>query len=108
MNLYLATVEILRRVTGRYALAPTIEKPTYVYILVPFDFYGNGDAKRAAVVEPLIEHRQAVEQSEPVPMPVDSLAVDDGSGEADEPKLNYDLAWTLFLPNPLWPPKKPK
>jgi len=110
MNLYSAIIELLRRLTGRYALAPAIEKRTYVYILVPFDFRGNGHAKRAAVVEPLIESAQTIERSEPVPVPktVDSLAVDDGGGEAGEPQLNYDLAWTLFLPNPLGPPKKRK
>jgi hypothetical protein len=54
---------------------------TYQVIVVPFDVGRNGEAKKVDV-EVWIDNRLC--------------------------QLNYDLAWTWFLPNPLWSPKDRK
>ena len=54
---------------------------TYQVIVVPFNIGRNGEAKKIDV-EVWIDNRLC--------------------------ELNYDLAWTMFLPNPLWLPKDRK
>ena len=109
MNFYSVTVDTFRRLAQRRRAARSINKSTYVFILVPTDVSGNGHAKRAEVIQPLIDNaaRFGSVRSEGVPArPIDhtdNCVLDDGS---DDPQLNYDLMWTMFLPNPLWPPKR--
>jgi len=111
MNFYSATVDILRRLAQRRRAAHSINKSTYVFILVPADVSENGHAKRAEVIQPLIDNaaRLGSVRSEGVSgRPIDhtdNCVLADGS---DDPQLNYDLMWTWFLPNPLWPPKPRK
>ena len=78
MNLYSSACETLRLFIERHRASGTVEKRTYVFIFVPFDPRKNGHAIKADIV----------------------------SGDEQQP--NYDLMWTLFLPNPLWPPKERK
>jgi hypothetical protein len=56
----------------------SVPKRTYEVIVVPFDVGRNGEAKKIDV----------------------QVWIDNS-----EPELNYELMWTWFLPNPLWPPK---
>jgi hypothetical protein len=116
MNLYSATVETIRQFAARRRLPRVIQKRTYVFILVPFDFHRNGHAKRTEVGRNLIDNRSDfdAEQNDTEA----GLAVVDctqsgvpgkTTGERNldnEPQLNFDLMWTWFLPNPLWPPKE--
>jgi hypothetical protein len=116
MNLYSATVETIRRFAARRRLPCVIEKRTYVFILVPFDFRGNGDAKRTEVGRNLIYKRSdfgaAQDDTEAGLAAVDcthSRVSGKTTGHRNldnEPQLNFDLMWTWFLPNPLWPPKE--
>lgn len=80
MNLYSATRETLRRLIERHRVSRTIEKRTYVFIFVPLASRRNTHAKRAIIV----------------------------GDDVNEKQLNYELMWTWFLRNPLWPPKKSK
>ena len=106
MNLYSATLHTFRRLTARRRPLHAIEKRVYVFILVPFDFRGNGHAKKAEAAQTLIESTTCLDRAETETPPV-ILDVDpDASDVPDEPQLNYDLMWTRFLPNPLWPSKK--
>ena len=59
-----------------------VERKTYVFILVPFDFK-NGHAKKADVAQHVLANH-----------------ID------DDRELNSDLTWTWFLPNSLPLPKK--
>ena len=80
MNLYSITRETLRRLIDRHRASPAAGKRTYVFIFVPFDFRKNDYAKRIDMVN-------------------------DG---ANEQRLDDELLWTWFLPNPLSPPKEEK
>ncbi len=80
MSLYSNTRERLRRLTGFPRASRTIQNRTYVFIFVPLDSRRNDRVARASVV----------------------------NEEVHEQELNYDLMWTWFLPNPLWPPKERK
>jgi hypothetical protein len=115
MKLYSATIDTFRRFKARRQSPRTVERRTYVFILVPFGFNRNGSAKKAEVAQNFIDNG-----SDPDGAPNDALstltALDRNKlrrpGKTtsvrevnDESELNYDLMWTWFLPNPLWPPK---
>lgn len=59
----------------------SVPRRTYHVIVVPFNVGRNGEARKVDV-EVWIDNRLC--------------------------ELNYDLAWTWFLPNPLWLPKDRK
>jgi hypothetical protein len=116
MNIRSALMDRFRRFATHRGSPRVVEKRTYVFILVPFDFRGNGHAKKAEVAQDLIGNGSRGDGGRTEPF--SSLTAADGiviSGAAktfpepdlnDEPELNYDLIWTWFLPNPLWPPKQ--
>ena len=111
MNLYSTIVDTFRRLAQRRLAARSINKSTYVFILVPIDVSGNGHAKRAEVIQPLIDNaaRFGSVRSHSVPArPIDRTDNCNPADGSDDPQLNYDLMWTWFLPNPLWPPKSRK
>jgi hypothetical protein len=56
----------------------SVPRRTYQVIVVPFNVGRNGEVRKVDV----------------------EVWIDNGLCE-----LNYDLAWTMFLPNPLWSPK---
>jgi hypothetical protein len=114
MNLYSAAVDKLTGFAARHLAPRVVEKRTYVFFLVPFDFSKNGSAKKAEVVQGLINGYGDFAQAANY-----TLAAPLGRGEirgatktttevdvADEPELDFRLMWTWFLPNPLWPPNK--
>jgi hypothetical protein len=106
MNFYSATIHRFRRLAARRRAPRTVEKRTYVFILVPFDFQGNGHAQKAEAAQLLIENITRVDRARPETPPVIPAVDRVGSDVPDELQLNYDLMWTWFLPNPLWPPKR--
>jgi hypothetical protein len=80
MNLYSTTRETFRRLIDRHQASRTIEKRTYVFVFVPFDFRTSSHAKRIDMV----------------------------NDRANEQRLDDELMWTWFLPNPLSPTKEQK
>jgi hypothetical protein len=113
MNFYSATIDRVRRLAARRRQRRVIEKRTYVFILVPFDFRRNSHAKRAEVAQNLIDGhsvdgtRNGTNRELTV---IDCTKTSEPTGEQtlNDNQLNFDLMWTWFLPNPLWPSKKPK
>lgn len=114
MNFYSATIESVRRFDARRCVPRIIEKRTYVFVLVPSDFRGNGHAKRAKVAQNLIDGHSVdgmCNRTDRELSAIDCTKTSEQSGEQalnDEPQLNFRLMWTWFLPNPLWAPTRPK
>ena len=116
MNLYSAVIDTLRRFTAHYRAPRVVEKRTYVFFLVPFDFSKNGDANNAEVAQGLINGHSGFDRAANY-TPRGPLALGRGEigcatettpdGDLDnEPQLDSRLMWTWFLPNPLWKPKQ--
>jgi hypothetical protein len=56
MNIHLALISAIRRFAERRASPRVVEKRTYVFILVPFNFCGNGHAKKSELEQDLIDN----------------------------------------------------
>src|ERR1700732_4186899 len=118
MNLYSIATDTLRGFAARHRAPRVVEKRTYVFVLVPFDFSKNGNAKRAEITQDLIkDHSDFEREANYKPHALRALgrgairAATKTTTEvdvADEPELDFRLMWTWFLPNPLWPPNKGK
>ena len=107
--------DAIRRFAARRGLLRVIEKRTYVFILVPFNFRGNSHATSAEVEQHLIDDSGPADDSRTNAFfPALAVLNRAGSGTTAErdlnnpPELNHELMWTWFLPNPLWPPNKSK
>jgi hypothetical protein len=118
MNLYSVAMDTLRGFAARHRAAHAVEKRTYIFVLVPFDFSRNGNAKRAEITQDLIKDHSDFERAANY-KPHALRALGRGAilaatktttemDVADEPELDFRLMWTWFLPNPLWPPNKAK
>ena len=116
MNLYSVTIDALRRFAARHRAPRVVEKRTYVFILVPFNFSKNGNAKKAVVAHGFIDNHACGDRPKSdlvAPLPtVDRIEIL-GAGQSsdardvdDEPELDFRMMWTWFLPNPLWKPKQ--
>lgn len=116
MNLYSAAIDTLRGFAARHRAPRVVEKRTYVFVLVPFNFPKNGSAKKAEVAQGLINSRSDFDPAANY-MLVAPAALSRGEirratkttaeGDVDdEPQLDFRLMWTWFLPNPLWPPNR--
>jgi hypothetical protein len=116
MNLYSVAMDTLRGFGARRRAAHAVKKRTCIFVLVPFDFSKNGNAKRAEITQDLIKDHSDFERAASYkPHALRALgrgairAATKTSTElvvADEPELDFRLMWTWFLPNPLWPPNK--
>jgi hypothetical protein len=113
MNIRLALTDAIRRFAARRQSPRVVEKTTYVFMLVPFDFRGNGHAKKTEVREDRISNGSygGGARTDDVFSPLDALGCGGSRTTAERelnnaPGLNHDLMWTWFLPNPLWPPNK--
>ena len=112
MNIPLAVMDAIRRFAARRGSPRIAGNRTYVFIFVPFDFRGNGQAKHAHITRDLIGNgRHAGDQR--TNSHLSTLgALNPGSRTTAERdlnnprQLNHHLMWTWFLPNPLWPPNK--
>jgi hypothetical protein len=108
MKLYSSTIDALRRFVDRYHLPGVAGKRTYVFIFVPFDFRKSGRATQTEAPRSLIDYTQngGCDRLASFEGPDIAGKYDDGDGSGED--LNFELMWTWFLPNPLWPPKKSK
>jgi hypothetical protein len=107
MNIRLPLMDAIRRFAARRGSPPGVEKRTYVFILVPFNFCGNGHAKKSELEQDLIDNGSraggawtgalfstltALDRAAPGAVPNEDL------NNASE--LNYNLIWTWFIDNP--------
>ena len=114
MNISLALIDAIRRFAARRGLLRVVEKRTYVFILVPFNFRGNSHATSAELEQRLIDISGSTDDSR-TNAPLSTLGAFNRAGSSttaerdlnNPPELNYELMWTWFLPNP-WPPNKSK
>jgi hypothetical protein len=113
MNISVAVMDAIRRLAVRGRLPREVEKRTYVFILVPFNFCGNGQARQANITQDLMRNGTRVDRTRTDVLFSTIVALDRASWRtiseadvSDDRKLNYDLMWTWFLPNPLWPPNE--
>jgi hypothetical protein len=105
MNIPLALIDAIRRLRG--PLRAT-EKRTYVFILVPFDFRGNGRARSAQLEQYLIDNSRHADNPRTNALSSTLAGLDRAASRTtterdlnNPQKLNHDLMWTWFLPNPL-------
>ena len=116
MNLYSIATDTLRGFAARHRAPCVVEKRAYVFVLVPFDFSNNGNAKRAEITQDLVKDHSDFERAanhKPLALRAIGrgaiLAATNTTTEMDvanEPELDFRLMWTWFLPNPLWKPKQ--
>jgi hypothetical protein len=112
MNIYLVFTDAIRRFAARRQSPRVVEKRTYVFIFVPFDFRGNGHARKAPITRDLIGNGSHTDGTRTDALFSTIAALDRAppriTSERDlsgDQELNYELMWTWFLRNPLWPPK---
>jgi hypothetical protein len=112
MNIPLALLDAIRRFTAARGWPQVVEKRTYVFILVPFSFRGNGHVRKACITQDLIGNGSHADGTRTDAFLSTVAARDRVSSRmtsepdlSDNRELNYDLMWTWFLPNPLWSPK---
>jgi hypothetical protein len=116
MNLYSVAIDALRRFANSHRASRAVKQRTYVFVLVPFDFSKNGNAKRAEIPQHLFKDHPDFERTANYTA---RARLTLGRGEiraaiktttevdvADEPELDFRLMWSWFLPNPLWKPKR--
>jgi hypothetical protein len=115
MNIPLALMDAIRRFTAARRSPRVVEKRTYVFILVPFSFRGNGHARKARITRDLIGNGSDADGTRTDAFLSTVAARDRASSRmtsepdlSDNRELNYDLMCTWFLPNPLWSPKRRK
>jgi hypothetical protein len=113
MNIPLALIDAVKQFAARRGSPRTVEKRTYVFILVPFNFHGNGHAKKSELEQNLIDNGTRAGSGRTGALFSTLTALDRAAPRAvpDEdlnnaPGLNHDLMWTWFLPNPLSPPNE--
>ena len=113
MNIRLALIDAIKCFAARRQSPRVVEKITYVFMLVPFDFRGNGHAKKTEVRGDRINNGSYTgnAQTNDVFSALDALGRGGSRTTAERdlnnaPELNHDLMWTWFLPNPLWQPNK--
>ena len=112
MNVRSALMNMIRRFATRRKSQRLVEKRTYVFILVPFDFRGNGRARKAELDRDLIDNGNHADGTRTNTFST-IIALDSSAAKTaaerdlnNAPGLDHDLMWTWFLPNPLWPPNK--
>jgi len=110
MNIRLALMNSVRRFTGRRQSPRLAETRTYVFIFVPFDFRGNARARSAQLERHLIDnsrhasHRRIKALLSTLVSLIRPVFGITSQRDLNNPRrLNHDLMWTWFLPNPLPP-----
>ena len=102
MNPYMAG---FRRWSERSRPHRRIENRIYVFILVPLDIYGNGHVRKATSVDAILDALRTNGREATTTRINENSPIANGGNESSESQFDYRLAWTRFLPNPLWPPK---
>ena len=115
LNIRLLLMDAIRRFAARHGSARVSENRTYVFILVPFGFRGNGHARKTELEQDLIDNSTHADDPRTnglfSTLAALNRAASRTTAERDlnnAPGLNHDLMWTWFLPNPLCPPNKSK
>ena len=113
LTIRLLLMDAIRRFAARRQSPRVVERRTYVFILVPFDFRANGHARKTELEQDLIDNSRHADNPRTNGLFSTLAALNRaGSGTTAErdlnnaPGLNHDLMWMWFVPNPLWPPKK--
>jgi hypothetical protein len=113
MNIRLALMDTIRRFAARRQSPHVAEKRTYAFILVPFTFRSNGHARKAHITQDLVGNGSRADATRADASFSTFAGLDRASSKttseldlSDNQELNYDLMWTWFLPNPLWPSNK--
>ena len=108
MNIRLALIDAIKRFAARRQSPRVVEKRTYVFILVPFKFRGNGHARKARITQDLMGNDTRADGTRADALFSTIAAPDRGPSRitsetdpSDDRELSYNLMWTWFLPNPL-------
>ena len=110
----LLLMDAIRRFAAR-CQSRVVERRTYVFILVPFDFRANGHARKTELEQDLIDNSRHADDPRTKGLFSTFAALNRAASRTTVGRdlnnalgLNHDLMWTWFLPNPLWPPSKGK
>jgi hypothetical protein len=113
LDIRLLLMDAIRRFAARRQSPRVVERRTYVFILVPFDFRANGHARKTELEQDLIDNSRHADDPRTnglfSTLATINRAASRTTAERDlnnAPGLNHDLMWTWFVPNPLWPPNK--
>ena len=112
-NIRLLLMDAIRRFAARRQSPRVVERRTYVFILVPFDFRANGHVRKTELEQDLIDNSRHADDPRTKGLFSTLAALNRGAFRKTAERdlnnalgLNHDLMWTWFLPNPLWPPNK--
>jgi hypothetical protein len=115
LNIRLLLMDAIRRLAARHQSPRVVQRRTYVFILVPFDFRANGHARKTELEQDLIDNSRHADDPQTNGLFSTLAALDRAAfrttAERDlnnAPGLSHDLMWTWFRPNPRWPPSKRK
>jgi len=114
LNIRLLIMDAIIRFAARRQSSRVVERRTYVFILVPFDFRANGHARKTELEQDLIDNSRRADCPRTNGLFSTLAALNRAASRTAErdlnnaPGLNHDLMWTWFLPNPLWPLNKSK
>jgi hypothetical protein len=109
LHIRLLLMDAIRRFAACRQSRRVVERRTYVFILVPFDFRANGDARKTELEQDLIDNSRHAGHPRTNGLFSTLAALNrDASRTAERDLnnalgLNHDLMWTWFLPNPLCP-----
>src|SRR5215470_14052244 len=111
MNIPLPRMDVIRRFTANRGSPRIVEKKNLRVILVPFNFRGNGHARRAHIARDLTGNGSHADRTRTDALLSTVAALDRASSSmtpepdlSDDRELNHNLMWTWFLRNPLWAP----
>ena len=108
----LLLMDAIREFAGRRQSSSVVERRTYVFILVPFDFCANGHARKTELKQDLIDNTRHADDQRTNGLFSALAALNRAASRSAERDLNnalglnHDLMWTWFLPNPLCPPNR--
>jgi len=114
LNIRLLLMDAIRRFAARRQSSRVVERRTYVFILVPFDFRANGHARKTELEQDLIDNSRRADCPRTNGLFSTLAALNRAASRTAERDLNnalglnHDLMWTWFLPNPLCPSNKSK
>ena len=112
LTIRLLLMDGIRRFAARRQSQRVVERRTYVFILVPFDFRANGHVRKTELEQDLIDNSRHADDPRTNGLFSTLAALNRAASRTAERDLNnalglnHDLMWTWFLPNPLWPPNK--
>ena len=115
LNIRLLIMDAIIRFAARRQSSRVVERRTYVFILVPFDFRANGHARKTELEQDLIDNSRHADDPRTNGLFSTLAALNRAASRTTAERdlnnalgLNHDLMWTWFLPNPLCLPNKSK